>query len=121
METVDIKQVLGTAGAGAVGFAIGFYAGFFLILSVWGLEFEDGVFPLITIGIASVVAGIAMALTVQESQRARAVLTSIVLGAVLIGVVLAIGGDVGAIAVGGALLVLIAGILVRNGITKSHP
>lgn len=117
MENVDIKQVLGTAGAGAIGFAAGFYAGFFLILSVWGLEFEGDLFPVITIGFGSVLAGIAMAFTVKKSRRRQAVLTSVVLGALLIAVVVAFAADVGVIALGGVLLVVFAGILVRTGIT----
>lgn len=112
----DIKQVLGTIGAGAVGFAVGFYGAFFVILSIWGLEFEGDLFPIITIGLASVAAGVAMALTVRKARRTRAVVVSLVLGAVLIVVVVAIGGDVGAIAVGGLLLVTLAGFLVRGGV-----
>lgn len=115
----NVKQVLGTVAAGAVGFAVGFYAGFFVILSIWGLEFEGDFFPVITIAFASLLAGVAMALTVEKSRRAQAMLTSLALGAVLIGVVVMIGGDVGTIALGGILLVIIAGFLVRSGSTDA--
>lgn len=115
VERLSLLKTLGSVLAGAVGFAVGFYAAFFLILGIWGLEFDSLAFPLIGGGSASLFAGIAIALTVSRSRRVPAILTALGLGLILAVLLIAISGDVGALALGGLLLVVLTAVLTRSG------
>ena len=54
------KRLVGLIFATAVGFVVGFYAGFFALLSTVGLdEFEGWQFELSTVPAAGLIAGIA--------------------------------------------------------------
>lgn len=79
--------VLGSTVAGAFGFAVGFYVGLFIILSIWGLDADAVAFPLITLATGSLVCGGAVALTVGGSGPSVTAL-SIAVGA---GAVIAMG------------------------------
>lgn len=115
MERINVVQVLGTLVAGAIGYFTGLYGTVFLVVTIWGFGVESFLFIIITIGTASVVAGIAMALTVRKSRRMQAVMTSVIMGAVLAGFVVVIRGGTGEIYMGGLLLVTVTGFLVRSG------
>lgn len=114
MDNLELSKVIGTAFVGALGFAVGFYAGFFSILAIWGFQFESVLFPIITGGLASAVAGLGMAFTVPSDSRLKTILTTIGLGVVLIAVIGILNADVGAMAVGGLIVVIIAAIVART-------
>lgn len=116
MERLNPLKTLESVLAGAVGFAIGFYAGFFMILGLWGLEFDSTAFPLVAGGLASLFAGIAIALTVTKSRRVPAILTALGLGLILAVLLIAVNGDVGAMAIGGLVLVVLTTVLTRSGV-----
>lgn len=115
MEGISIKELALSALVGAVGFAIGFYAGLFALLEAAGLSASGTLFTVVTGGAASLLAGSAIALTVSEGRRAHAVLTAIGLGLALVVVMLALDADAGAMAVGGLILVVATALLVRTG------
>lgn len=103
--------------AGAIGFLVGFYAGFFLILSMWGLEAAGVTFVVFTGALGSIVAGAAIAWTVASGRKWPAFLTTVGLGIVLIGVSLLFDADAAAHGIGGLVVVVVTSILVRTGIT----
>lgn len=103
--------------AGAIGFLLGFYAGFFLVLSIWGLEAAGVPFVVFTGGFGSIVAGAAIAWTVASGRKWPAFLTTVGLGIVLIGASLLFDPDAAALAVGGLFVVVVTSILMRTGIT----
>jgi hypothetical protein len=120
---MTVKRLVGVTAATALGFVIGFYAGFFLLLSTVGLdEFEGWQFEISTVPAAGLVAGIAAVATSPDRQRIwRRVLATSILTAVAVGVgLLLLDGDFGvAMGVGGPLVVgttvLAAWSAVRHG------
>jgi hypothetical protein len=112
-----VARVAGSALAGAIGFVVGFYAGFFLILSIWGLEAAGVTFVVFTGVLGSIVAGAAIAWTVASGRKWSAFLTTVGLGIVLIGVSFLFDADAAAHGIGGLIVVMVTSILVRTGIT----
>ncbi|MFP3883617.1 MAG: hypothetical protein ACLFRT_03305 [Actinomycetota bacterium] len=112
-----IVRIAGSVLAGAVGFLVGFYAGFFLALSIWGLGAAGPAFVISTGGLGSVAAGAAIAWTVATGRKWPAFLTTLGLGVVLIVVSFLVDADAAALAIGGLLVVVVASILVRTGMT----
>ncbi len=118
MDTSSIiARIAGSVLAGAGGFLVGFYAGFFLILSIWGLEAAGVTFVVFTGGLGSIVAGAAIAWTVASGRKWPAFLTTVGLGIVLIGASVLLDADAAAHGIGGLVVVVVASILVRTGIT----
>lgn len=116
METSSTAaRIAGSTLAGSFGFFVGFYGGFFLILSIWGLSIDHILFVIVTGGIGAAVAGAAIAVTVSKPRKWAAFFTAMVLGVVLVGVVLLLDTDVGGMAIGAFLLVVATSILVRTG------
>lgn len=103
--------------AGAIGFLIGFYAGFFLILSIWGLDAAGVTFVVFTGALGSIVAGVAIAWTVASGRKWPAFFTTVGFGIVLIGVSFLFDADAAAHGIGGLVVVVVTSILVRTGIT----
>jgi Na+/H+-dicarboxylate symporter len=106
---MTVKRLVGVTAATAVGFVVGFYAGFFLLLSTVGLdEFEGWQFEISTVPAAGLVAGIAAVAASADRQRIwrRVIATSILTAlAVAVGLLL-LDGDFGvAMGVGGPLVV----------------
>lgn len=118
MERFDFLKVAGSALAGAVGFAVGFYAALYLILSIWGLSFDAGVFPVIGGGLGSLLAGVAIALTVSRERRVQSVVTSLGFGLILVLILLLTNADAGAMAIGGLALVILTAFVVRSGMPE---
>lgn len=118
MEGTSIKELALSAMVGAVGFAIGFYAGLFALLEATGLSASGTVFTVVTGGLGSLLAGIAIALTVSDGRRMHAVLTAVGLGLALVAVMSALDADAGAMAVGGLVLVVATALLVRTGVSS---
>ncbi len=112
-----IARIAGSALAGGIGFVVGFYAGFFLILSIWGLEAAGATFVVFTGVLGSIVAGAAIAWTVASVRKWPAFLTTVGLGIVLIGASLLFDADAAAHGIGGLVVVVVTSILVRTGIT----
>lgn len=110
-----LARIVGSALTGAVGFLVGFYAGFFLILSIWGLEAAGVTFVVFTGLFGSLVAGAAIAWTVPSSRKWPAFLTTVGLGIVLIGASFLFDADAAAHGIGGVLVVVVTSILVRTG------
>jgi hypothetical protein len=119
MATSNFPRIAGSALAGAVAFLVGFYAGLFVVLSIWGLEASGVAFVALTGGLGSMAAAGAIALTVSESRRSSAVITALALGVVLIGSILAFDGDALALAIGGVVLAIVASTLVRTGMVDT--
>lgn len=113
--TKTIARIAGSALAGAAGFAIGFYSGFFLILSIWGLDTSEIAFVFIAGTLGVVGATLAIMWTVSSKRRLAAVGTTAGLGAILLLVVFGIDADAGALGVGAVLMVIVAAVLVRTG------
>lgn len=111
-----IARIAGSVLAGAAGFLVGFYAGLFLILSIWGLAAAGLTFVVFTGGFGSIVAGAAIAWTVTSGRKWPAFLTTVGLGIVLIGASLLFDADAAAHGIGGLVVVVVASILVRTGI-----
>lgn len=109
-------RIAGSALAGAAGFLVGFYSGFFLVLSIWGLEAAGMTFVVFTGGLGSIVAGATIAWTVASGRKWPAFLTTVGLGIVLIGASFLFDADAAAHAIGGLAIVVVASILVRTGI-----
>ena len=114
-----LARIAGSAFAGAVGFVVGFYAGFFVVLSIWGLGTGAVAFVVFTGGLGTVAAGAGIAFTVQPERRRAALLTSGGLGVLMVTTMLAFDGDAGALAVGGLLVALLTAGLVRSGATDA--
>ncbi len=112
-----IARIAGSVLAGAAGFLVGFYAGFFLVLSIWGLEAAGVAFVVFTGGLGSIVAGAAIAWTVASGRKWPAFLTTVGLGIVLIAASLLFDADAAAHGIGGLVVVVVASILVRTGTT----
>lgn len=101
----DWLHALGTLAAGAVGFAIGFYVGLFVILSIWGLDAEGVWYPVSTLAGGSLVAGLGAAATVSPmARRVRALGTALAVGALALGVILAVDGDFEALWIAGLVV-----------------
>lgn len=111
-----IARIAGSVLAGAAGFLVGFYAGLFLVLSIWGLESDEVAFVSFTGGLGSIVAGAAIAWTVAGSRKLLAFITTVGLGIFLMGASFLFDADPVAIGVGGFLVVVVTSILVRTGI-----
>lgn len=101
--------------AGAVGFLVGFYGGFFLILSIWGLEADELAFVFIAGGLGVIASGAAIAFTLRSTRRWAAFFTNALLGVALLVIVLVFDADAAAMAVGGLILVLATSVLARTG------
>jgi len=119
MASSNLLRIAGSALAGAVAFGAGFYAGLFLVLSIWGLEASGVVFVAMTGGLGSIAAAGAIASTVSASRRSAAVITALALGVVLIGSVLAFDADALAMAIGGVVLAIVASTLLRTGMVDN--
>jgi hypothetical protein len=115
MASSKISQIAGSALAGAVAFGVGFYAGLFIVLSIWGLEATSVVFVALTGGLGSLAAAGAIAWTVSAPRRSSAVVTAVALGVVLVCSVLVFDGDALALAIGGVVLTIVASTMVRTG------
>lgn len=118
-DSPTFVRILGSALGGAIGFVIGFYAGFFLLLSVWGLETGELAFVLLAGGAGVLASGGAIALTVRRGRKLAAFLTTTVLGLMVLGLILVIDGDFGALMIGGLILVIAVSTLVRTGLTDT--
>lgn len=114
-----IARIAGSVLAGAAGFLVGFYAGLFLILSIWGLEAAGVTFVIFTGALGSMVAGAAIAWTVASGRKSTAFLTTVGLGIVLIGASFLFDADAAAHGIGGLVVVVVTAILVRTGITDT--
>ena len=113
-EGVSWLRALGTIAAGSVGFAIGFYLGLFVILSIWGLDTGGAAFPVLTMAGGSAVAGLAMASTVTPmARRVRAFATAVVVGGCCLGVILLIDGDFESLWIAGIVVVLLTTALAH--------
>lgn len=112
-------RILGSAAAGAVGFVVGFYAGFFILLSVLGLEASGLAFIVVAGGLGIVGAAFAMSLSVRAGRKRAAVVVTVVLGALLLLAVHLIDGDFGTLMLGGLVLVVAVAALVRSGAADS--
>lgn len=107
-RTVHWGRALIALVVGAIAFAIGFYGGFFLNLALWGLEVREVAFVGITVLVGGLAAGSAISATAQTSAARRtAILTAVLLAAATVGIVLAIDGDLEAIALGGLAIVAV--------------
>lgn len=115
MERPSFARIVGSSLAGAAGFGLGLCAGLFLILNIWGIEVDVMAFAVVTGGLASIFAGTAIALTVSSSRRLMSVLIALALGLVLVGLVVALEANVGFLALGGLVLVVVTAILIRSG------
>jgi hypothetical protein len=112
-------RIAGSALAGGLAFIGGFYVGFFLTLSIWGLDSPSVAFVLLCGGLGSLAAAGAIAWTVSVSRRPAAVFTAVALGAVLVVSVLVLDADALAMVIGGAAIAIVASILVRTGMVDS--
>lgn len=110
-------RIAGSTLAGAVGFFIGFYAGFFLVLSIWGLETSEVAFVAFTGGLGSIAAGAAIAWTVRSDRKLAAFVTTVGLGLLLMASSFLFDADVVALGIGGFLVVAAASTLTRTGVT----
>lgn len=120
METSSTPaRIAGSVLAGAIGFLVGFYAGFFLVLSIWGLGAAGVEFVIFTGGLGSITAGGAIAWTVASGRKWTAFLTTVGLGVLLIATAFLIDADAAALGVGGLVVAVVASILVRTGITDT--
>lgn len=118
METSSAPaRIVGSVLAGAIGFLVGFYTGFFLVLSIWGLGAAGVAFVIFTGGLGSIAAGGAIAWTVTSGRKWTAFFTTVGLGVLLIGAVFVSGADAAALGIGGLVVAVVASILVRTGIT----
>ncbi|REK11853.1 MAG: hypothetical protein DWQ40_11930 [Actinobacteria bacterium] len=117
MDQIDLPKILGSALAGAIGFGVGYYAAFFVVLSIWGLDFDVSWFPVVGGVVASLGAGLGIALTVRQGRKAAAVVAALVLGAVLVTVVMALNADFGFMAVGGLVLAVLTALVIRTGLS----
>ena len=112
----QLVRIAGSILAGAVGFAFGFYAGFFLLLSIWGLETDELAFVFVAGGLGVLFAGLAIAFTVSRSRRWSAVVTAAGLGVVLLPLLLLFDADPAGMAIGGLILVAVTSALTRAGV-----
>lgn len=117
---MTVKRLIGLVVATGVGFVIGFYTGFFILLSTVGLdEFEGWQFEVSTMPAAGLVAGIAAVAASPDRQRIwRRVIATAILTALTVafGLVL-FDGDFGiAMGVGGPLVVGATVLAARTGI-----
>jgi hypothetical protein len=102
--------------AGAVGYVVGFCAGFFLLLSTWGLETDELAFVVIAGGLGVLFAAVSIALTVSRARRWRALLSAIGLGVILVPVSLAFDADPVGMALGGLAVATLTSVLTRTGV-----
>lgn len=106
---MTVKRLIGVTATTAIGFVIGFYAGFFVLLSTVGLDgFEGWQFEISTVPAAGVVAGMAAVAASPARQRIwRRVMVTSILTALAVAVGLRLSeGDFGvAMGVGGPLVV----------------
>lgn len=121
MENSKLTGIAGSTLAGAVGFAAGFYTGFFLLLSIWGLEVDELAFVFIAGGFGVLFAGAAIAFTVTRSRRLSAILTAVGLGVVMLPLLLLFDADAGGMAIGGLALVILTATLIRTGAFDAAP
>lgn len=110
-----IARIVSSVLAGAIGFVLGFYAGLFLILSIWGLEAAGLTFVVFTGGFGAIVGGAAIAWTVASGRKWPAFLITVGLGILLIAASLLFDADAAAHGIGGLVVVVVASILVRTG------
>lgn len=110
-------RIAGSALAGALGFLVGFYAGFFLALSIWGLETDELAFVAFTGGFGSMAAGAAIAWTVSSGRKLAAFLTALALGILAMAISFLFDADPVALGIGGFLVVVATATLVRTGVT----
>ena len=113
---MQILPTLGSALAGAVGFLAGYYAAFFLVLGIWGLD-SASIIPLAAGIPASLAAGGAIALTVSSPRKLPAFLTALGLGLILTILIMVLNGDAGAMLAWGVILMIVAALIVRSGLT----
>lgn len=84
--------------AGAAGFAVGFYAGVFLVLSLVGFsEFEAWQFELSTLPLAGLISGVGIAIASPETGRiwVRVLAAALVAAVAMILLVRRMNGDFG--------------------------
>lgn len=121
MNRMRLLPTLGSTLAGAVGFLAGYYAAFFVVLSIWGLDFDASILPLAAGIPASVIAGGAIALTVSKPRRLQAFLIAVALGLILTALIIALNADAGAMLVGGAVAMALTALIVRSGVADQLP
>lgn len=105
------SRIVLVALAAALGFGVGFYLGFFALLSVVDLnEFEGWQFELATVPTAGVVAGVAAAAASPSPRRWVAVVgTAVVVAIAVTGGLSLIDGDFGiAFGIGGPIVAIAA-------------
>ena len=115
MREMRLLPTLGSAFAGAVGFVAGYYAAFFAVLGIWGLDFDASLIPLAAGIPAGLVAGGAIALTVSSPRKLVAFLIAGALGLILTVLIVVLNGDAGAMLVGGVVLMVVTALIVRSG------
>lgn len=115
MWSRETTRVAISVVAGAAGFTVGFYAGLRLGSSIWGLNTGALWIPALTAGLGSVLAGLAIALTVSDTRRWAAIVTAVALGAMLVLVVVAVEAGVVVTVVGGLALVAVTAVVSRAG------
>lgn len=121
MENSPLARIAGSTIAGAGGFALGFYTGLYLVLSIWGLETDELAFVFVAGGLGVLFAGGAIAMTVSSSRRWPAMVTAVGLGVVMLPLLLLLDSDPVGMAVGGLILVTLTSTLVRTGAFDTSP
>lgn len=114
-----LARIAGSALAGAIGFFTGFYLGFFIVLSIWGLAADEIAFVVFTGVLGTLAAGGAIAFTVSDSRRWAAFLTAVLLGLLLVPAAFVFDSDAAAIVVMGLVIVVVTSAVVRTGITDA--
>ncbi len=112
----QIARIFGSTLAGAVGYVVGFYAGFFLLLSTWGLDTDELAFVVIAGGLGVLFAAVSIALTVSRARRWRALLSAIGLGVILVPLSLVFDADPVGMALGGLAVATLTSALTRTGV-----
>lgn len=107
-------KFLGSAVAGSVGFAIGFYAGLFAVLSIWGLEAEAPWYVVLLAGTGCLFAGIAVSLTVAGKARLVALGTAAMLAAVVVPVLVGTDAEYEHMIIAGVGVALAASAAART-------
>lgn len=118
VRAATFPRIVSSTLAGTFGFLLGFYAGLFLVLSIWDLEAGQLQYVALTVGIGSLVAGSAVALTVEKQRRATAMVTALGLGLALAAISLILDLDPPWIWGGGLLLAGTTALLARADATE---
>lgn len=110
-------RTLLVALAAAAGFAVGFYSGALLLLTIVGLdEFEGWQFVVATLPLGGLTAGVGAAVAAPETGRiwGRVLGGSLLAALVIVGGVGLVEGDFGIAFVGGGLVVVATAITLAS-------